>query len=418
MTRATREDWLSLEIRRIKQDEMQAFFRTIAFAFGGEPRETEEFVRHREFFWEHGYYLAGFDGSDIVATSGAFDLTLTIPGGELPTAGVTVIGVLPTHRRKGLLSRMMRMLIDDAREQGRPLAALWASEEAIYQRFGFGMATLGTWMSIEPHRAHLRGRPEPVGQTRLLDVEEAAKTLPSLFERVRVMVPGTFVRDESWYRGHTLFDPPIDREGATPYFIAVWEDDDGPGAYAIYRTKEDWSKGFGAGKVTVNELVAVSPLAAREIFRFVLGIDLMDRVTGALPEGGLPYALMLEEPRRLRLKTSDSLWLRIVDVAESLSARSYAAEGSVVIGVVDPYCTWNDGRWRLETGPEGATCEATDDEPELTVEVIDLASIYLGAFTFHQLAHAGRVVENVAGALDRADALFRTDIAPWCPETF
>jgi predicted acetyltransferase len=165
--------------------------------------------------------------------------------------------------------------------------------------------------------------------------------------------------------------------------------------------------------VTVVEALGDSPRATAAIWRYLLDIDWMAHVRAILLPLDHPLLLLVAEPRRLRLSYRDGLWIRLVDVGAALAARSYATPGSVVIEVVDRFCPWNAGRWRV-----GEAVGRAASEVELRCDVTALGSAYLGGFTWAQLARALRVEELRPGALAHADALFRSDCAPWCPEIF
>jgi predicted acetyltransferase len=192
----------------------------------------------------------------------------------------------------------------------------------------------------------------------------------------------------------------------------VIELDGEPAAYAIYRIKTDWEDGFSKSYVRVLEVVASSSTATREIWRYLFGIDLITRIKGP-HDPGSPLFLMVEDPRSLKLRVFEGLWMRFVDLEAALAGRSFAGDDSVVLEVRDEFCPWNAGRWRV-----GAEVERTDDEAELELDSADLASTYLGAFDFHNLAAAERVRELKPGALDRAAALFRVSRPPYCPDDF
>lgn len=408
-----------LEIRKVQKDELPAFFQTLAYAFSEEPLPVKEATPRRHAAHDYGRFFATYDGSEIVGTSGYFEFTTTIPGGELPCAGVTMIGVLPTHRRRGVMSNMMMKMFEDARDQGRPIATLWASEEAIYRRFGYGMTTLETWIDIEPHRATFRDRPPAIGRTRLLDKKEASKILPDVYEQVRALTPGMNARNDEWWKWSTLYDGKESREGRGPLFMALWENEGRPEAYALYRIKTKWVEGdsFGSHDVEATEVIATSTVGAREIWRFLFGIDLVGRVKGRTGPGAHPLFLMLDEPRRARARVSDGIWLRLLDIGQALEARTYAAEDELLIDVVDRVCPWNSGVWQVAWGgtPEASKKRA---KPDLRVDVADLASVYFGGFTWAQLMLAGRCKQLRPGAVARADAMFATEVAPWCPEIF
>jgi predicted acetyltransferase len=392
------------------QEEMPEFIRLVEAAFGHEPQDEEIERWARTLEPERMLWVS--DGDLKVATAGAFTFQLAIPGGEVPAAGVTMVGVLPSHRRRGILTQMMREQIDDVRQRGEPLAILWASEASIYGRFGYGLATKAAKISVDRDRAVFRDRAEPVGATRLVTREQAAELLAGVYDRVRLQTPGMFDRSREWWDASTLADPEHARRGGGPLFYAVFELDGDPEAYALYRLKGNWDEGVPNSTLVMREVMATSSLALREIWRFLFGVDLVARLeTWGLPPD-YPLFLMLTEPRRLRMTLGDALWLRLVDLEAALHARSFAGTEPVVLDVRDSFCPWNEGAWRI---PE---IERTDAEPDLRLDAADLGSTYLGGVSFAELASAGRLEELREGAIERAEALFRTAVTPWCPEVF
>jgi predicted acetyltransferase len=247
---------------------------------------------------------------------------------------------------------------------------------------------------------------------RIIDAGEALQVLPQIYETVCREVPGFVARDSEVWELTRLADPEHWRRGAGPKFFAVIEFDGEPVGYAIYRIKSDWQDGFSQSQVLLVEAIAASPMATRELYRFIYGIDLVVRVHGRYDPGS-PLFLMVNDPRSLHLKVSEGLWLRFVDLEAALAGRTYAGDDAVVVDVADAFCPWNAGRWRI-----GQTVERTDDEAELELDTADLASAYLGAFDFNELATAERVRELKPGALQRATDLFRTSRPPYCPEDF
>jgi predicted acetyltransferase len=278
---------------------------------------------------------------------------------------------------------MMRSELDDLHERGEPLAVLWASEAAIYGRYGYGVAAPHFEMQADRARFALRDDPGPRGKVRMFGLEDALEPCTQVYERVRPTIPGFVARTGEWWEKYRLADPEQWRRGASPKYVAVIDLDGEPSAYAIYRVKSDWDGGFPKGQVRVVEAVAATAAAERELWRFVFGIDLTVRVDSRVDPGS-PLSLMVVDARSLHLQMSEGLWLRIVDIEGALAGRSYAS----------------------------------DDEAELELDVADLASAYLGAFSFSRLAAAERVRELKDGALERADALFRTERPPYCPEDF
>ena len=305
----------------------------------------------------------------------------------------------------------------DARQRGESVAILWASEESIYQRFGYGLASNQANINIERHRARFINDPGPLGRARLLPPEERLKVLPAIYESVRKDTPGMYERTQPWWEAHSLYDPKHMREGASHFFCAVIELDGDAAAYAVYRMRPKWAEDATPDyAVEVREALATSPTATREIWRYIFGIDLVERIIAYYLPADWPVIQMVDEPRRLRFSFSDSLWLRIVEMKSALEARSYAADDTFVFDVTDEFCPWNNARWKVDTG--AGRVERTEEAPDLAMTINDLAGPYLGGFTFGNLAGAGRVHEITPGALERADAAFRTPRAPWCPENF
>ncbi|HVF53876.1 MAG TPA: GNAT family N-acetyltransferase [Actinomycetota bacterium] len=407
---------MSITLRNITAEEVEAFLVTCEGAFGHTLR-AEELPRLQRIV-EPDRSVVAVDDDTMVATSGAYSFTFSIPGGQIAGAGVTMVGVLPTHRRQGILTRMMTEQLADIHQRGEAIAVLWASEASIYQRFGYG---LGAWhldITVQRDRAHWRVPPSGRGRARLVQHEEALKVLPGIYDRVQPTIPGMFARSETWWDTHRLPDDEHMREGGGPMFRAVIEIDGVPEAYALYRIHSEWREGGPAGKLEVVEVLATTPEAYGEAWRYVFGVDLVQTIHTYWEPADSPLQMMLLEPGRLRGTLSDSLWVRIVDVPGALEARSFATNEALVLGIEDPVCPWNEGTWRLTSQGGGAVAERTDAAPDITLGIADLGATYLGGVRWTQLAAARRVVEHTSGALVRADAMFVTPRAPWCPEIF
>jgi predicted acetyltransferase len=405
-----------ITIRSVGEAELERFLETVEVPFGEEAHE-EDVERWKPHLNPERQFWA-LDGDVPVGTAGAYEKRMAIPGGEVAIAAVTMVGVHPSHRRRGILTQLMRRQLDDAHERGEPVAALWATEATIYGRYGYGLATTSTRIEADRDRMAFRAPDTSSGRTRLVGDEEAKEVIPPLFDRVQAETPGMLSRDEAWWTSFRLADPERWRHGAGPLFRAVWEGDDGPQAYALYRIKGSWEDGVPGGKLNVREALGVTPQATREIWRFLFGVDLVRQVEAfALPPDH-PLFLAVGEPRRLKMTAGDGVWVRLLDLEAALGARSYASDGTVVFEVGDRFCDWNAGIWRLAVQDGEATASRSDDEPDLRLDVGDVASPYLGGFTFAQLQRAGRVDELRSGAIATADALFQTAAQPWCPEIF
>ncbi len=402
-------------IRTATVETVDAFVAPLNLAFADvlDPNDGEQHT------WEPDRIIAAFDGTQPVAAAGALTFRLSVPGGEASAAGVTLVGVSPSHRRRGILRSMMRHQLDDVRARGEPLAILWASEGAIYQRFGYGLATLNGTFEIEPGRA-VFARPAPAeGTVRLVDLDTALGLFPSLYDRVRVETPGMVGRTETWWRWITLHDTDLARGANGMKFLAVYEAGGLVEGTAVYRVKPDWDDRGPNGRLVAMEVLATTPRATRDLWGWLFEVDLVRLVRAVRGPVPHPLQLLLAEPRRLGFTVGDAIWLRVVDVPGALEARTYGRPGTLVLEVRDGFCPWNAGRWRLDVGEDGrGAVEPTTAAPDVTLDASDLAATYLGTFRFSELARVGRVVENTAGSLLRADALFASPRAPWCSTMF
>ena len=403
---------MAIDVRPCEPEEVIGGLTPIWHYFGRVP--TEESIKMVSPVLPPGRLHAAFDDGEPVGGAGAFSFELTVPGGRVPAAGVTVVGVLPTHRRRGILRRLMRAQLDDVHRRGEPVAYLWASEATIYGRFGYGMSSLGGEFELPRARASFARPFAPRAAVRMLSRDEALDALPPVYERVAAATPGMFARTRAWWESRVLNDPEWRRGGGGEMVRALVELDGEPVAYALYRLHPGFEYGTSTGAVAVIEALAATPEATREVWRFLFDIDWMDRVRARLLPLDHPLFFLLAEPRRMRFTVGDALWVRLVDVAGALSARAYGEGDAVVLDVADEFCGWNEGRWRVSS--DGV--ERTDDGADIALDVSAAASVYLGGFTFAELARAGRVEELSKGAVGRADRLFYTELAPWCPEIF
>jgi predicted acetyltransferase len=304
----------------------------------------------------------------------------------------------------------MRHQFDDFRKRGEPLAILWSAEAPIYGRFGYGIAAPVHDMNAQKAGFAFRDDPGPVGTTRLVTRDEAAELFPPIYERVRPTRPGMLSRSAVHWYGERLYAGP-GPPGTSPRFFVVFELDGVPEGYATYRLRDKWDDGMPNGAVFVVEALGASLVATREIWRYLFGIDLRERVECSFVDPALTLYLGVVDPRRLRLKLSDGLWLRFVDLEAALRARSWGADDSLVLEVRDTFCPWNDGRYRTDG-------TKSDAEADLVLAAADLASAYLGGIDISALAAAGRIAEQTPGAVARAAAMFRTPLPPFCPEVF
>jgi predicted acetyltransferase len=405
---------MTIEVKR-HSGGAREFFESAEIAFGEHFQPDDLPVL--EPLFEADRALAAHDGDRMVGNAAIISFDLTVPGGTLPAAGVSAVGVQPTHRRRGILREMMRRQLEEVHERGEPLAVLWASEGSIYQRFGYGLATLGASIELERSRSAFRLPHEHAGSIRFVTREEAGKLFPPVYDRIQPSRVGFFTRSPAFWDS-LFYDPERWRHGGGPAFHVVHELDGTVDGYARYRIHDDWEMTGSKSRLLVMELMAEHAAAHLDLWRFLFDVDLIATITGRFLAVDDPLLLAMAEPRRLRFTVGDALWLRVVDVAAALAGRSYVGSGRTVIEVSDDFCPWNDGIWTLEVEDGSAAAEKSDDAAELALDVTDLAAIYLGAFTVADLLRAGRGRELRTGSAARLDGLLRADRAPWCPAVF
>ena len=391
--------------------------RSLRRTFGG-PAPTKEELDRALRATDLDRTLACFDAGTLVATAGILTYEMTVPGGRsVPTAGVTRVTVLPTHRRRGILTAMMRRQLSDIHERGEPLAALYASEAPIYGRFGYGLATYQAEIEVDRHRSRFRpDQPDP-GQMRLVDASQARPEFQRVWESSRLSQVGMLkLRDGDW--DLLLADNERFREGATEHYRVLYQQGGSSLGFILYRLRPKWTDDQPDYTLEIEMLIASTPAAYARLWRYCLDVDLISSVKAQMRPSQEPLRFLLEDPRAARTKVVDGIWLRLVDCKAALSARKYAARGRLVLQVEDEVCPWNHGRLLLNASEQGAECRETNEEADLLVDVSDLAAIYLGANPFSLLATAGRVRELRPGAVAKGDLLFHSNQVAWCPSHF
>ncbi|MDI3408596.1 GNAT family N-acetyltransferase [Streptomyces cavernicola] len=408
---------MTTEVRVLQPDDWDRWFSNLELAFG-----TREAAEEREFdrsVTECERSIGVWDGGEVVGTAGAFSFRLSVPGGALvPAAGVTMVSVAPTHRRRGLLTSMMRRQLDDVRALGEPLAVLTASEPAIYGRFGYGAATQRMSAEIQSARVRLQLPPgaEEIG-LRLADPAAVLPRCEELYARQVPKRPGMLARLPGWERKGVL-DPAEERGGGTALQCVLAERAGELVGYARYHVQPEWVGTVPEGAVRLRDLEAEDPAAYAALWQYLFDLDLTSKVVLRNRPADDAWQLLVSDIRRCSVRVEDGLYVRPVDVGAALEARTYATDVDVVLEVTDDFCPWNTGRWRLSGGPKGAVCARTDDPAELTLSVRELGAAYLGGVSLGALAAAGRVREERRGALAQAATAFASPVAPWLPHGF
>lgn len=353
------------------------------------------------------------DEGAVVGNYGIHAMDVSVPGGaRVPMAGVTAVGVAQTHRRRGILSAMMEVALDDAADRGEPVAMLYASETPIYGRYGFGITAPSVTHTVDRGSA-FRERLDP-SMVRAATPDEAARTWPDVLERARDRRGGAASRPDELWRLVTHSDPESVRDGFSgKRFVHVPDR-----GYALYRVKDHYGDdGLPAGEVRLVELVAADREAESALWQHVCDIDLTARVTAWFrpPDDALLTALV--DPLRARTRVGPPLYARLLDVASAFTARSYATAGATTFEVVDA-ARDQSGTYQLDADVDGAEVRRVQDDAELTLPVDAVASVWLGGVKAVHLLDGGRLQEHVPGAAARFDRLLATDRAPWSPFEF
>jgi predicted acetyltransferase len=406
-------------IRPVSIDEFSAFMTVDQHAFNStHPPEAFEDIERRVF--EPDRSLAAFDGGTIVGTAAAYTYQLSVPGGMVGCAGVTLVAVLPSHRRRGILSALMDRQLSDIAAGTEPIAALFSSESSIYGRFGYGCASADLNFTIKHGEGKLRW---PAGRDSRLRVSicepgQARPDLAKLYEAVTSR-PGMPARDDRWW-DNRLADPEPFRRGMGPLRCLLAADDAGPRGYALYAAKASWDDGgIPNGELSVRELIAADPQAAAALWADLLNRDLIGVVQVWQRPVDDPLLSMLADRRRARSYLTDGLWIRLIDLPSALAKRQYSSQLDLVLEVTDELLPANSGRWRLAASQFGpVSCEPTSAAADVAMPVQALGAAYLGGTRLTELAGAGQLTELTSGAVARLSAAMYWDPAPWCPVIF
>lgn len=360
-----------------------------------------------------------WDGSRACGNFRSWLTKLTLPGGgELPAAAVSAVGVLPTHRRRGVLTQMAAAAHQAIRDAGEPLSILLASEYPIYGRYGYGPASRDATFTVHTKETELPG--DMAGTLELAPLTAATRdTVRAVFEVARRQRAGEiWRRDVTWNLDMGL-EPDAFEDKPWRGFIALHRDRSGAvDGYVRYKADPKWDAG-PTGELEIADLHTLDDAAYADLWRFLLSIDLATTVIAPNRPVSDPLPWLLTNPRAIGIgRLNDRLWVRIWDVPRTLEARTYETAAALTLEVVDEDVWGGTRRWRLEAGPDGAACRETRDEPDLTLPIRALGAVYLGGSRLRDVAKWAPVVEHRPGALAEADALFRTTEEPWLSTFF
>jgi len=402
-----------LEIRPVAREE----FRTSIGVFNramGFPPPSESYFEN----WEPAFLpersLAAFDGEQLVGNVYSHLFELTLPGAtSIEAAGVTAVGMLPTHKRRGIITELKTRQLREAKERGEALAILIASESVIYGRFGYGVSSFLYDVELDTrYGAFRKGLEEIGGRVVFVDEETADKIFPEVHERFRKQQPGAIPRTEQWWQGVRSDRKP----GAHAHVI--FENDDGDvEGYLRYEVRSKWDAGLASSTIAEHDFVTTTSRSRRALWRHTLDVDLVRSVQmGGQPVDD-PIRWWLANPRAMKVtRYGDFFWTRILDIPRSLGARRYRLDTQLVLEIDDALFGENSGRYLVDCA--NASCERTTREADLSMSIASLASLYLGGVAASSLARGGAIKELTDGALARCDAAFSSDVAPWSATWF
>lgn len=394
---------MDLEIRPATEADYPALLQADGFAVGEHYTEqnfADAFER------EPATYLLAISDGRIVGATGHYDFDMTVPGGSLPVPGVTWVSVSLLHRRRGVLRALMDRQLRDYAAAGVAAAILTASEGGIYGRFGYGPASAVHHTVIDRRLTRLARPPREVGgEVRMLTAEQARPVLPELHRRWREQVPGALSRTEAWW-DHLFLDREDSRGGMSAKFYLVH-----PDGYVSYRVRDQWNEGIAAMQCRIVDYAISSPEAHAALWQVLLGMDLVETIDSHQIPADDPLRFLVTDFRQVRTTAvNDGIWIRPVDAAALLAARSYRVEIDTVLEVCDPLL--GDRRLALTGGPDGARCQPTDRPAQVSFGLAGLGSAYLGGHRLHTLARAGALRCDDPALLTRLDLAFSTDRAP------
>jgi predicted acetyltransferase len=413
---------MTIELRPVTDDNFSEWRKMVRHGFG-EHVHPDDIVRLRNERVELDRLVAAVDtqSNRIIGTGGADSYWLTVPGGELvPMAGVAYMTTSVTHRRQGAFSNMMTYIHDVARERGDVISGLWASQSHLYGRFDYGLSINSYDWEIDPSFGEFSHFPAANAnnadiKVSFIDADEADVVLPGIYERMHRQTTGSVNRTSGRWR-YQLFDEERVRQGASPLFFAVCEEAGEQTGYVSYRMRRQGDSDMGT--LEVVEQVSATEVAHAAIWRFLLDFDLVGNITAINRPSDDSLWWMLSDPRRLRRKSHDALWVRLLDIPKALEARTYNSDGILKIGLVSDVQPESAGTYVIEIDDSRGSVKKTTDKPDVVMTPADLSALYLGGISSGPLFEAGRINEITTGSLAKLTGMFNTDSAPWCAHYF
>jgi predicted acetyltransferase len=411
-----------VEVRPARLEEMGEFVRTVSTALAMPLDRIQGLLPD--------WTLCAFEGERLATTYAAWPLTMRFDGNAVPIAGVTCVSTNPIDRRKGYLRKIMETdfaRLKEAKQQ--PWAVLYASQAAIYQRFGYGIVSTHYRYSIDPRYIRFAFDAEVPGRLREVSKDDDFGLLVDLYRRFREDRTGYVHRGKAMWEANVLAKPP----SGYVQTVLVYEEDSAPQGYMIY-TSGPALRDDGPGpnqQVHVQDLIWLSPAAYRAFWQHLARMELARDVTWQAAPADDPAPHLLLDPRMLRPTSHDGLLARIVDVPAALMSRPYPEQALLRFEVVDQMAPWNAGRWEMDSGPEADVRLLSSNpststpgsptlttSPDLSMDINTLAMLVFNQISATEAVRMGRAVCHDTRALPRWDAALRTKYRPFCADNF
>lgn len=415
---------MSLTVRPITDDELVPWLEAVSVGFLDRP-DHQAIATEVRTHWDLIRVWGAFDGTRIAGTFRTWATRLTVPGGaQIPGSAVTGVAVLPTHRRRGVLSSMAAAEAQAARDRGEVVALLYASEYPIYQRFGYGPATTAATWTLDARSATFHPAIAPGGSIELVATDDAGRDAAiAVFDAWRACQAG-----EIWRRP-IMWSTDFGAGGAfgSPWkgFLVVHRD--GAGAvdgYARYHVDGKWEERQPRGKLVLDELHALTDDAYAGLWQFLASIDWISRIEAEKRHVGERLPWLLANARAAVIsEVGDGMWVKLLDIPRALEARTYERTAALVLEVIvrdggEDDVAADRIRVALDASPAGVRARTSSAEPDLTIDGAALGAAYLGGTRLRNAVLARGVDEHRTGALAEADALFATDPGPWTSTFF
>ncbi len=395
---------MALEIRPAMQEELEQFKHVASIALVMKP-ETWHEMRPE-------WTLCAFEDGKLATSYATWPLTMRFNGEGVPVAGVTTVGTLPIYRRRGYLRKVITTHFELLHQQGeRPIAILWASLAAIYQRYGYAVVSMRNSYNIEPRYLEFTLPQSVAGSFREI-ADDEFPLLVDLYRKFRAERMGYIHRGRAMWDAGVLAPPPTDGL----LYKVVYQEAGEPLGYVVYTLEP--MQGFGRHRLTIRDLIWLTPSAYRAVWKYLANMDLVGNIIWERVPSDDPLPHLLLEPRRLNITAADGILGRIVDVEQALSKRLYPEEDTLTFEIIDDLCSWNQGRWKLETSTTESSISRTSEEPQLVMPVSTLALLVFGEISATEAARMERLDVLEHTALSSWDRVMKTKYRPACADMF